>query len=369
MNLRVHVFGPAYLDRVLKVEGPLVDPRLRPPIDQSVDGEPGIGGGLGLELADPSGNSISIEPPDGWPGPFGKINLSGNLLEGGIIVRSVRGLAWHDDLGGMGAGYAAALRGTLWSALGANDDATSGAIIDLLARYGIDHRPIRLANHAADWTLLVTSAGHGDKLAIGFRGCHAAVETGALENPVSVPCDLRIAAALPNRLAAFVLCAPGSRCRFFAPSMRNLRDREHPVSAFASSIDVLSCNRREWEALADREEVAWRVSILVVTEGPAGSSVRFTTPQGEPGIVRLPAFPRTQPPRDTNRAGESFAAFLVKTLLSEGWNPASAVADECLMRHAMLRASAAAALVLDRVEFGFPDDQEIEAALRDGKVA
>ena len=39
------------------------------------------------------------------------------------------------------------------------------------------------------------------------------------------------------------------------------------------------------------------------------------------------------------------------------------------MRYAMLRASAAAALVLDRVEFGFPDDDEVEAALRDGKVA
>jgi sugar/nucleoside kinase (ribokinase family) len=369
MNLRVHVFGPAYLDRVLKVDGQLVDPALGPPIDQSVDGDLEIGDGTGLVLADSSGFSIDITAPDNWPGPFGKVAVNGRLGVGAIGRHSVRGLSWHDDLGGMGAGYAAALRGTLWSALGANDDATSGAIIDLLAQYGIDHRPIRLANHAADWTLLVTSAEHADKLAIGFRGCHAAVETGSLENPVSVPCDLRIAAALPNRLAAFVLCAPGARCRFFAPSMRNMLDREHPVSAFASSIDVLSCNRREWETLADREEVAWRVSILVVTEGPAGSSVRFTTPQGEPGIVRLPAFPRSRPPRDTNRAGESFAACLVKTLLSEGWNPASAVADECLMRHAMPRASAAAALVLDRVEFGFPDDGEIEAALRDGKVA
>ena len=290
------------------------------------------------------------------------------FLQEQVSVRSLRGLAWHDDLGGMGAGYAAALRGTLWSALGTEDDATSQAIIELLARYEIDHRPIRIADHSADWTLLVTSAGFGDKLAIGFRGCHAAVEPGALENLVSTPCDLRIAAALPNRLAAFVLSAPGAQCRFFAPSMRNMLDRDHPVSAFASSIDVLSCNRREWEALEDREEVAWRVSILVVTEGPAGSSARFTTPQGEPGFVRLPAFPRSHPPRDTNRAGESFAACLVKTLLSEGWNPASAVADEGLMRYAMLRASAAAALVLDRIEFGFPADDQIEAALRDGKV-
>jgi sugar/nucleoside kinase (ribokinase family) len=369
MDLSVNVFGPAYLDRVLKIDGPLVNPRLRPPIDQSVDGVFGIGSGLGLELADPSGSSLYIVLPGGWPGPFGKIKLSGNLLAGGTVVRSVRSLSWHDDLGGMGAGYAAALGGTLWSALGPEDDPASRAIVELLARYGINHRPIRIADRSADWTLLVTSAEHGDKLAIGFRGCHAAVEPEALEKVVSAPCDLRGAAGLPNRLSAFVLSAPGALCRLFAPSMRNMLDRDQPVSAFASSIDVLSCNRQEWEALDDREEVAWRVSILVVTEGPAGSSARFTTPRGEPGIVRLPAFPRSHPPRDTNRAGESFAACLVKTLLSEGWNPASAVTEESLMRHAMLRASAAAALVLDRVEFGFPEEEEIEAALCDGKVS
>jgi sugar/nucleoside kinase (ribokinase family) len=369
MSLRVTVFGPAYLDRVLKVEGPLVDPGLGTPIDQSVDGVLGSCEGSGLDLVSPSGELIEIMLPGDWPGPFGRIELSGELRFGAMGRRVVRGLIWHDDLGGMGAGYAAALRGTLWSALGPDDDPASQAIISLLARYGLDHRPIRIADHPADWTLLVTSGEHGDKLGIGFRGCHAAVEPGALENLVSAPCDLRIAAALPNRLAALVLSAPEARCRLFAPSMRSMLDRDHPVSAFASSIDVLSCNRREWEALADREEVAWRVSILVVTEGPAGSSARFTTPQGEPGIVRLPAFPRSHPPRDTNRAGESFTACLVKTLLSEGWNPASAVTDERLMRYAMLRASAAAALVLDRVEFGFPEDEEIEAALRDGEVA
>jgi ribokinase len=369
MNLRVHVVGPAYLDRVLKVDAPLVSPAIGPPFDESVDGVLGTCEGSALDLVSPSGELIEITLPGDWPGPFGRIELSGELRFGAMGRRVVRCLGWHDDLGGMGAGYAAALRGTLWSALGAEDDAITEAIQELLARYSIDHRPIRIADHAADWTLLVTSAEHGDKLAIGFRGCHAAVEPVTLENVVATPCDLRIAAALPNRLAALVLSARGARCRFFAPSMRNMLDRDHPVSSFASSIDVLSCNRREWDALADREEVAWRVSILVVTDGSAGSSVRFTTPQGEPGIVRLPAFPRSHPPRDTNRAGESFASCLVRTLLSEGWNPASAVADEDLMRCAMLRASAAAALVLDRVDFGFPGDDEIDAALRDGSVA
>ena len=274
----------------------------------------GIGDSLGLELADPSGNSIYIDLPGDWPGPFGKIELR-DIFARQRSAGALCALSWHDDLGGMGAGYAAALRGTLCTALGADDDAASRVIVDLLARYGIDHRPIRIVDHPADWTLLVTSAGHGDKLAIGFRGCHAALEPGLLENQISTPCDLRIAAALPNRLAALILSTPGARCRFFAPSMRNMLDREHPVSAFASSIDVLCCNRREWEALEDREEVAWRVSILVVTEGPAGSSARFTTPQGEPGhrstprVSALASTARHQPRRGIVRGlpGENLA--------------------------------------------------------------
>jgi sugar/nucleoside kinase (ribokinase family) len=157
--------------------------------------------------------------------------------------------------------------------------------------------------------------------------------------------------------------------RFFAPAMRNVVDREFPLSGLAGSIDVLSCNRREWESLEDREQVAWQVSILVVTDGTAGSSIRYTTLQGEPGNLTVPAFPRQRPPRDTNRAGESYAATLLSTLLEQGWNAASGVIDDGLIRSAALRSSAAAALVLDRVEFGFPKGAEIDAALAAGEVA
>jgi ribokinase len=145
-------------------------------------------------------------------------------------------------------------------------------------------------------------------------------------------------------------------------------DRNCPVSSFAGAIDILCCNRHEWELLEDREEVAWRVSILVVTDGPTGSSARFTSPSGEAGEVRIPAFPRDRAPRDTNRAGEAFAANFTSTLLSDGWDAAAAVVEEALIRNAMLRASAAAALVLDRDQFGFPGFEEIEAALGAGRV-
>jgi ribokinase len=121
--------------------------------------------------------------------------------------------------------------------------------------------------------------------------------------------------------------------------------------------------------LGDREEVAWRVSILLVTDGSSGAVARFTTPQGESGRVQVPAFPRDRPPRDTNHAGEAYAAAFVSTLLAQGWQPASGVVAGDLVRQAMIRASAAAALVLDRTEFGFPTAGDIEAAIRAGRVA
>jgi ribokinase len=170
-------------------------------------------------------------------------------------------------------------------------------------------------------------------------------------------------------VAARVLRAPGAGLRFFAPAVRNMLDRECSVSSFAASIDILSCNRTEWEMLEDREQVAWQLSILIVTDGPAGSTVRFTNLEGNAGMIRVPAFPRDRPPRDTNRAGEAYAATLVGCLLDHGWSPGQGVIEEPLIRLAAERAAAAAALVLDQVDFGFPTGAAVDAALRAGRVA
>ncbi|MGO8899881.1 MAG: sugar kinase, partial [Isosphaeraceae bacterium] len=143
MNLRAMVFGPAYLDRVLRVDRPLVDPDLGPPIDQSVNGSLGFAAGRSLELADPAGCTIDVALPFGWPGPSGRIDLERPIRAGLTGRRAVSGLSWTDDLGGMGAGYAAALAGTLCCALGPADDPISQVVTRLLDRQAIAHTAIR----------------------------------------------------------------------------------------------------------------------------------------------------------------------------------------------------------------------------------
>ena len=360
MRRVTHVYGPAYQDRVVLVDQPLHEPG-QPPLDQSVDGVWEFG--EGLTLRDASGFSLVVELPPRWPGPNGTVVLGARIGgETGTKARTVRATSWHDDLGGMGSGFAAALGGTLISALGSETDPMSLAISERLRRAEIRHRPIRVEGRSADWTLLLTSGPDGDKLPVGFRGCHSALYSLAREISAEGACDLRVVASFPNRLASEALRAEGARVRLFAPAMRNMIDRSEPVGRFAGSIDLLCCNRREWESLEAREEVAWQVSLLAVTDGSNGSIVRFTTTEGEAGKIVVPATPRGHPPRDTNRAGEAYAACLVQTLLDNGWSPG--VTTESLAEHAAQRASAAAALVLDRTDFGFPLPAQIDEVVR-----
>jgi ribokinase len=235
--------------------------------------------------------------------------------------------------------------------------------------YGVVHRAVIVPDRLADWTLLITSGEFGDKLPIGFRGCHAALDPVELARLAGAPCELRVVAALSNPLIEPVIRAPGARTRFLAPTMRNMTDRRHPLAHFADRIDLMSCNRMEWETLEGREHVAACVPIVAVTDGARGIDVTFAMPAGGRGRIHVPAFPRSRPPRDTNRAGEAFASKLVATLLDHGWEGSSRTVEESLIRMAAERASAAAALELDLLQFGFPTDPEIDDALRAGRVA
>lgn len=363
------VFGPAYLDRVLKVDAPLVDPAVGGVLDRSVPGRvlgpsPGVsrpGAGRLLIRSVPDFD-LEIELPPGWPGPEGVIG-DGEVSEE-RPRRVVRGIAWHDDLGGMGAGFARAFGGVLTWVAGQEGDATSGAVAGLLDRNAVAHRPIHVPGRFGEWTLLVTSGEFGDKLAVGIRNPRDVDVSFA---PIrDEPCDLLVAASMTNARAASALAGANARVRMFAPARRNMVDPEPRVGQFARHIDILCCNRDEWETLPDREEVAWRLSILAVTDGPRGAEIRYTTPTGDAGLLSVTAFPRREPPKDTNRAGEAFASALVATLLDAGWSPGTTPDD--LIRRAAERAAVAAALVLDRVDFGFPTAEEIDRALAAGMV-
>ncbi len=84
MDIRTMVYGPAYLDRVLRVDRPLVEPVAGSgsPIDQSVDGSLGFTGGNNLELVDAADYTIEIAVPPGWPGPTGRSSLNRKSARG-----------------------------------------------------------------------------------------------------------------------------------------------------------------------------------------------------------------------------------------------------------------------------------------------
>ena len=368
MPRRTLVIGPAYLDRVLRVGDPLTIDGEGGPIDQSAEAAAEFGGGESIVIEDPSGLALEIQPPDGWPGPTGRMTLRDPIRAGLSGRRRIQAVSWADDLGGMGAGFASSLAGTLVSAIGETSDPVSRKIIDLLDTYGIDHDPIRTPDHPADWTLLVTSGKHGDKLAIGFRGSHASLDPDELTASASKPTDLLVVSALPNRLMGPILRRSTAKTRFLAPSLRNMTDRRDPLAGFADRVSFLSGNRMEWQALDDREQVDSLIPVVAITDGPEGCEVRFTDLSGERRSYIRPAFPRSQPPRDTNRAGEAFASTLLSALMDRGWDGGLRNVPEDWIREATDRGSAAAALVLDRLDFGFPTAQEIDSALREGRV-
>jgi sugar/nucleoside kinase (ribokinase family) len=366
--ISVVVYGPAYLDAVLRVDGPLLDRRTHPrPLDRGILGR--LGGESGerdLRLLAPDG-SLRIRVPSPGHGLGGDLIGLADPLGGGTPFgdRALTAAVPEADLGGMGAGYAKAFDGVLISALGDPEvDPVSRQVTGLLRSHGIRARPIVVPGRAADWTLLATSGAHGDKLAVGFRGCHASLEDWGPAADCMLGADLVVAASLTNALARAALGAADGPARMFAPTRFNMLDRDPPVASFAKAIDILCCNQQEWELLplGEREEIARRVALLSVTDGPAGCRVACGGL-----VVEGPAFPRAAPPRDTNRAGESFAATLVQALMRSGWRPGAPL-PRAGLRAAVLRASAAAALVLDIEPFGFPEEAAVDAALRGGIV-
>lgn len=364
-NLPALIFGPAYLDIVIRVAGPIADR----PIDLGCDGHLVPDRFDRLEIVCPNGASLLILGLKGSACPTGRLMTAYDVLPAGLR-RTIALVETLEDLGGMGAGYAAALGGRLVSALASPDDPLSAMVRKALHRKGIDHMPVAFADIAqADTTIIVTSGASGDKLPIGLRGCHASLDADDVIGCDSAP--VVVAASLPNALMHAVLAEHHSSLRILAPSARNCRDRGDPLGHLAAETDLLLLNSGEWAELteADRHAFEDSAAILSITRGPDGAEILWRNEAGERLSHFEPAFPRRRPPVDTNRAGEAFASQLILKLVELGWSHEHRAVDAQAVRVAALYASAAAGLVIEMPRFGFPSQEDVDQAVSLGEIS
>lgn len=365
---KVLVYGPAYLDIVMRVGLPLVA-QGHSPIDKSVDGTLQHAPDLhqALELVDPSGKRLILTGLDGNRHPTGRLRLSHNLLDHPLL--SMPAIEVTESLGGMGAGYAAALGGELVSALSDIRDQPRDRIEQALQMNRVRHCPILIHGQATDWTLIVSSGRHGDKLPVGLRGCHAALR--AADMIQTGPWGVVLGASLHNALLAELLAHHADSLRVLAPAMRNCRDQLMPLGDLAGMADLISLNHHEWNELRPADRQAWLHSdaIICVTQGPKGAHLSWVDPAGNRLTHHEPLFTRTMPPVDTNRAGEAFAAFLLRELIQQGWSKRSGPVTQEGLQWAARVGSAAAGLTVNRPGFGFPSVSELVSVIKLGQIS
>lgn len=419
---RCCVFGPAYLDHVIELDRPLAAPELLARhLKQSLQG--GYSEELdryiqchpltvdwsvaasekrqpprpGLYINSPDGDQIEITLPSIHPGePDLEIRLAEAIVQSTVLIRYLetfaatenRGLLaewpviqpliltgnWksigiRDDLGGMGAGYAAALGGELLYACGAEPDGSPDAIgrrvRDDLLKHGarVTIAPVR--GCASDETLLLSTRHYGDKLPIGFRDAvlHYPLERAAR---LIADSELVIIASLPNQAVARLLEHSHGRPVLFAPAMRNVTGQDFPVNEIQRTVSCMTLNENEWRRIRAKEELRETIPLLFITRGAAGVTACFRNESGARESLDVPAHHPEVPPKDTNRAGETFAAFTLRQLIRSA-------GIDCLIsgrfrrgdiEKAARHGSVAAHLQLQREDFGFPTEAEVEMALK-----
>lgn len=314
------VFGPAYVDVVVEVDGTLLPPPRR--LDQSLPAIRRIPRADGrLEILGPTGDCLTLMLPPDAAGCAATYELAEPVLarhdgpeteplRADYLVRAVT-----RELGGMGAGYAKALEGDLRMPLGATDGQPDGVgeeALSLLARHDITCHPAWVPGVESDTSLLLQTGG-GDKLAIGVRRAMPAWTVTAEDHALAAGAEALVFCGAPNALAAAVLTQAPPRPVLCAPALRNVTDTAVPLAALAEYVHVLTLNALEWDHLDDREALRRHVPLIAVTDGPRGSRLLL----GETDILIPTAL--MDGPVDVNRAGETFGATLFQAL--RAWCP------------------------------------------------
>jgi len=387
---RVCVVGPAYVDEIVRVDGPLC-----PPDWQVAAGRAGRHDAFRLDY------TVTEARREGLPAGDVFLDLCGacadriRVVDGGrrsgrrVRLREPRivgtgsgadlppldtrvGLAGaHEEPGGMGPGYALALGARLVTAVGGRagtPDATGQALTRAVAELGVDCRAVVVDGAATDTTLILMSPV-GDKLPVARRSSSARCTADALVAAVradaaATDLDVSIVTSLPNPVAAAVAERLGG-WKLFAPSLRNCRSG--PLGPVARAVDAMAMNATEWGAVEDADVVRGACDLIAVTRGAAGASVLFRDAAGQEREADVAAAEAPGPVVDTNHAGEAFAAALVGELILSGAldDPRGGGYHEETVREAAVRASWAAALAVRRAGMAFPRRDEVAAARRE----
>lgn len=353
------VYGPAYLDYIAEIASPLL-PQSGLVLDQS----------LPAYLSVPRDDSkiVLMSELDDCivfvlPTQFAEQAASYQLCEavlgrqmGFAQARAMR--VTHDvtsfsvQLGGMGAGYALALRGNLRLPLG--NDKIGRKVLAELFSYNIPAIPAILADCSTDTSLVILSP-RGDKLAVGVRQAMKIWQSNEDDSSLLATASSLVFAGASNRLMAELLknCLPiPVMC---APAMRNVCDEESPLAEMAEKISYLSLNALEWQYLPERDYCRATIPVITITEGAAGCRVLLKS--GEE--FSLPAN-YVAGSINTNRAGETYGSSFFKVLIKHapGFNYNGLVSEK-VARYAAKIALRQAARQLEIEHFAFPlDDWE-----------
>ncbi len=319
MGIYYLVFGPAYLDVVVETAQPLLPSEPALLLDQSLaaTGVTPRDDGL-LVVLGPTGDVLRFSLPACHAAAAASYHLAEPVLARlrGAQAQPVRGdyavARFLTQLGGMGAGYAAAFAGVLCAPVGTEDtrpDATAWQVLDWLAQQQIRTAPAYLPDCASDRSLVLLSA-RGDKLAIGVRQAMVRWRAGKDERALAETADALVFCGAPNVLLAEICSRCPAAPVMCAPALRNVCDTAPSLAELAPYIHYMTMNALEWAQLAQREELRRQVPVISITDGPRGSRIYCSEQE-----FAIPALP-FHGAANTNRAGETYGSTFFKVLLA-----------------------------------------------------
>ncbi len=370
-EMNIIVYGPAYLDIVVRVDKPLIADQCHV-IDHGGNGifTPSVFSREkhNIAITDTHGHKLIINEAKNAD-ICGEFQIIDSVLN--FSSQNVNATEVIEDLGGMGAGFAKILNAMLISCLPSENCPVRGKVIQLLLENQIQLQPVYLEKTKTDWTLLISSGAFGDKMPIGLRGCHEIVRLDQLHLN-NAAADISVVASLPNQIMLGLLKNSSSSIRMLVPSLRNCIPEKSPVSIgqMAQFAEVFAVNRTEWLALGEAAQTAWlgSAAIISISDGPGGADISWRGLDGRREYHHEAAFPRDVKPIDTNRAGEAFAGNFLRALVEMGWKGKASNISEAMIKSASKIASAAAGLTIQIPRFGFPSINEIKMTIQRGII-